>query len=195
MIEYLIYSGDNADGPVDYSTPVATVTGLTWSGPALPPGSTTRFAVRARDSVTGLAELNTDAVVTIEVDAAGSDRAGLPAAPAGLVATPIAGGAVRVEWAWPYARGPYPSGFRVYGDAGTGTVDYATVLADEAFLAPGLPGRATLTGLAGGTTYAFGVRAYNAAGLEANTSVASATSDATPPSNVENLTATPTSRA
>lgn len=194
-IEYDIFSGDHADGPIDYATPVATVTGTTWAGPALPPGSTTRFAVRARDTASGLSELNTDAVVTIAVDASGADLAGLPAAPVGLLVTAIAAGALRVEWTWPYVRGPVPTGFRVYGDAGTGTVDYATVLADVAYGGPLAPGRATLAGLVDGTTYRLAVRAYNSVGAETNGVVAPATANATPPTNVENLTATPTSRA
>lgn len=194
-LEYRIFRGDSADGPVDYAAPVATVTTLTWTGSALPLGSTTRFAVRARDTVTGLTELNTDAVATIAVDAAGADLAGLPAAPAGVLAAAIAGGAVRVDWAWPYARGPYPTGFRVYTDGGTGTVDYAAVRATAVFAGPGVPGRATVAGLADGTTCKFAVRAHNASGEERNVATATATADATPPANVQVLTATPTSRA
>jgi hypothetical protein len=195
-IVYDIYSGDNAGGPVNYTTPVAAgVTGLSWTGTALPAPSTTRFAVRARDTVSGLSELNTDAVVTIPVSAAGADLGGLPAAPAHPRAVALAGGAARLEWAWPYRRGPRPAGFRIYGDAGTGTVDHATVLATVPYSGPGTDYRATLAGLAGGTTYLLAVRAYNAAGEEPNVLTAAVTAVATPPANPTGLTATATAVA
>jgi hypothetical protein len=190
---YDIFSGDHAGGPVDYTTPVATVSGLTWTGPALPPSSTTRFGVRARDTVSGLSELNTDAAVTIPVSAAGTDLGGLPAAPGGLRVTATAGGSALVEWAWPYLRGPRPTGFRIY--QGVGSVSYAAPAGTVAYLGPRVPPRAVLAGLADGTTYQIAVRAYNAVGEEPNTIAVAVTADATAPANPENLTATATARA
>src|SRR5947199_6112807 len=92
-----IYSGDHSAGPIDYTTPVASgVSALTWTGPALPPSSTTKFGVRARDTVSGLGELNTDATVTIVVDPAGVDLSALPPPPQSVRATAQAAGAVLV---------------------------------------------------------------------------------------------------
>jgi hypothetical protein len=190
---YDIFSGDHAGGPVDYTTPVATVSGLTWTGPALPPSSTTKFGVRARDTVSGLAELNTDAAVTIPVSAAGADLGGLPAAPGGLRATAQAAGAVLVEWAWPYLRGPRPTGFHIY--KGVGSVSYAVPAGTVAYLGSRVPPRAVLAGLTDGTTYQIAVRAYNAVGEEPNAAAVAVTADATAPANPEGLTATPTARA
>src|SRR6059058_2586533 len=99
---YDIYAGSSSGGPVDYTTPVATVSALSWTGPALPPSSTTKFGVRARDTVSGLGELNTDATVTIVVDPAGVDLSALPPPPQSVRATAQAAGAVLVEWAYPY---------------------------------------------------------------------------------------------
>jgi hypothetical protein len=193
-IVYDIFAGSSSGGPIDYSTPVAAgVTGLTWTGSALPPSSTTKFGVRARDTVSGLSELNTDAAVTIPVSAAGLDLGGLPAAPGGLRVTATAGGSALVEWAWPYLRGPRPTGFHLY--KGVGAVDYATVAATVAYSGPRVPPRAVLAGLTDGTTYLVAVRAYNAVGEEPNTVAVAVTADATAPANPENLTATATARA
>lgn len=180
-ISYTIYANDGSGAPVDYSTPLSTTSALTFTTAALAHPGDWRFAVRATDGT--LEESNIDAVVRLVLDSAGVDVTNLPAAPVGLTARPIAGGSIRVTWADPGRS--KAAGFHVY--AGATTPDYGTAVATAAANASGRY-QADLAGLTDGTTYAIGVRAYNAAGEEANTTTASATATATGPAAVDGLT-------
>ena len=75
---------------------------------------------------------------------------------------------------------------------GAPTPDYSTprvtVAADAAILGSY---QANLSGLSDSTTYAIGVRAYNASGEESNTVIVTVTADGTGPLPVSGLTATP----
>lgn len=194
-ISYRVYGddGDGTGGPINYATPVATVSALTFTtGPLAFPGVYS-FLVRAFDTVTGLEDQNGDARVTVRLDATGKDISLLPNAPAGLTATPLAAGGAKVSWIYgPAGQGSKPTGFHVY--VGIGTPNYATPAATVAFHggAPSTPYFAKLTGLTGGTTYAVGVRTYNASGEETNVSTASITAVTAGPSPVVSLTSTVT---
>jgi hypothetical protein len=186
---YRIYSGGMSGGPVDYSTPVATVSGLSWVTPALPANAIVTYAVRAFDTVSGLEEPNIDARVTIRVNASQADVTGLPNAPTGLTATPAAGATARVAWQYnPGGQGGAPTGFRVY--RGTPAVDYGTVAATVPYSAGVAAYVATLSGLVDGSIYTVAVRAFNAVGTESNATVATFTADGTGPDPVNGLTAT-----
>lgn len=186
---YRIYASPAPGDPIDYATPVAAVAGLSWDTPPLTAG-VWRFGVRAFDTVSGLEESNVDAAVAITIAADLSDVTGVPLAPSGLVAYPTAGGGIRVAWSFPTEGGrARPAGFHVYKGT-SGTVDYGTVTATVLYGGPG-PYTTTLAGLADGTEYTIGVRAYGATGLEeANAATVRATADGTPPDDVEYLTAT-----
>ena len=82
-----------------------------------------------------------------------------------------------------------PTGFNVYCTAGD-AVSYAAPSAVVAF-STGIRNAfvVNLPGLADGTAYAIGVRAYNATAEEPNTVAVSATADATGPAAVDVLTA------
>jgi len=185
-IVYRIYKGDASGGAVDYSTIVATVSGLTYTAAALPTGSTTRFAVRAYDDVSLLEDDSIDSEVTIVVDAAGADITPAPTKVKALRARPLPSAAVSVEWTHddPDASRT-PTGFKVY--AGTPTVSYTTPLATIPFRGRGQIHRATLTGLTGGSAYQVAVRAYNAAGERPEADVVSVTPDSAAPPAVEGL--------
>lgn len=185
-IEYRVYSNDGAGGPVDYTTPIATTSGLTQATPALAPSSDTTFAVRARDTVTGIEERNLDARTRIILDAGGLNITDRPAPPSGLTARILPGPIVLVAWTHAVgAVGAAPSVFRVY--VGSPTPDYGTIALSVPWgrLRGTFQGR--LSGLAPGT-YQVGVRAYNAAGgEEGNTVVAEFTIPAAGPDPVEGL--------
>jgi hypothetical protein len=160
-IKYRVYANDYAGGPVDYSTPVATVTGTTWTPDPIPTGSDVTFAVRAFDDVTGLEERNVSARLRLATGPAGEDLTGLPPAPPFAWAAPHGAGGVSVTWGQPVA-GPRPASYRVYG--GTPDVDYGAPLATVAHR-EGLPvRRAVVAGLTPGEPYRFAVRSVNAAG-------------------------------
>jgi hypothetical protein len=190
-LEYQIYSNTGIGDPIDYSLAIATTGLLTWTSSPLAHPGTWRFGVRAYSTATGLEEENLDASVTIVLDASGVDITNQPKAPTSLRAIARAGGTIRVEWAYntinPF---PIPTGFKVYSGTG-GTPDYTTPVATVAF-GGAVAGsfQTDVTGLADGTAYTFGVRAYNATAQEANTSTVTCTADATGPAAVVSLTAT-----
>lgn len=166
-ISYNIYGNDHAGGPVDYSAVVANTPSLTYSPTALPLDSDNLFAVRTLDSATGLEDRNVDAVVRIVIDASGADVTNRPPPAVNVSAIAHAAGKALVTWTFNrLAGGMAPVGFKVYLTIGS-SVDYtasptATVpYAND----PATIYTATLAGLADGTAYSIGVRAYNAVGL------------------------------
>lgn len=193
-LEYRVYANDGAGGPVDYTTPVATTSSLTYVGSALPLSSDTTFAVRTRDTVSGLEDLNTDARVQIVVNAAGADVTNRPNAPRGLTARLLAAGSIRVEWLYPPAgQLGAPTSFKVWATLGA-SVNYAASPSTTVTYDPGRQlYSATLTGLTGGSAYSVGVRATNASGDETNTASVAITPDSTAPSAPTGLTGTATS--
>lgn len=187
-ISYHVYANDGAGGPIDYTTPIGTATGLSFSPPALEPSGDYRFGVRAFDDVTGYEEMNVDAAVEIILDAANHDITARPAAPTHLTATPQKGAAIRLDWSYPYVPGTVaqPTGFHVYRGTG-GVVNYGAVAATVSYTRGVLHYTATLTGLVDGTVYTIGVRAYNAVSEEPNTATVTATADGTGPASVSGL--------
>lgn len=191
-VAYHVYSNDGLGGPIDYSSPVATVAGLTWMSGPLAPSSDTKFGVRAFDVGSGLEELNLDCAAEVVIDATGLDVTDRPQPPTGLRVDPLPGGSLRVGWHYPIARGPKaPTGFHVYVGTG-GTPDYSSPAATVAYSLGFMNAFAvTLTGLTGGTAYTVAVRAYNASGDEPNATVVTATAKTSGPAPVDSLTATP----
>lgn len=187
---YHVYANAGDGGPIDYSTPVATVEGLEWTTPPLAFPGEHRFGVRAFGSVSGLEEKNADAAVLIVLDDAGNDITARPAPPFGLRLRSEAGGVVVAEWSHPGGpRETAPTGFHVY--VGDPEPDYGEPVATT-------PGKAVLgafsarlTGLADGPL-AVGVRAFNATAEEDNDNFITVVVDGTPPDPVDGLTATAT---
>jgi hypothetical protein len=187
-LTYNIYSNGGTGGPVDYSTPIATTTGLSFAAGPLASPSDNTFAVRCLDPSTNLEEANTDARVRIVIDANGLDVTGRPNPPDTLVVRPTASGGCRINWAYgPAGQGAPPSGFYVYLTPGA-VADYSNPAATVAYV-PGRVGYSCdLAGLADRATYTVAVRSYNAAATETNTTVvATVVGDATPPDDVDEL--------
>jgi hypothetical protein len=190
-IGYHVYANTGAGDPINYNTPVATVTAPGWTSGALSFPGGWKFAVRAFDSCGE--EQNLDCAVEIVLDASGNDITNRPLAPVGLRAFALAGGSVRVEWAFPAVQpGKLPTGFHVY--TGTGGVPNYTLAAATVGYSSAIAGSfvANLAGLTDGTVYTIGVRAFNAAAEEPNTITVNVTADATGPSPVVSLTAAAT---
>lgn len=180
-IQYHVYRSPSPGSPIDYATPVATVSGTTWSSPALADG-VHLLAVRAFDGADE--ELNLDAVVRVEVAPDGSDLSGLPRAPTDLDASPSAPGALRVTWR-AAADGPRATSYRVY--TGSPTPSYTLPVATVAHV-PGASLQAvSLTGLTPGSTLAVAVRAVVAAAEELNAGYVVATVDAGPPDEPDDM--------
>jgi hypothetical protein len=115
---YYIYSNAGS-GPINYSTPIATVYGLTWTSGPLAYPNTWMFGVRAFNTYGE--ELNLDAAVTIILSGSGQDITNRPIAPFGLRAFATAGGGIRAEWSYnTISPLVIPTGFNVY--LGTGQI-------------------------------------------------------------------------
>ena len=179
-------TGDS--GPIDYSTPIATLYGLTWTSSSLAYPDDWKFGVRAFNS--NGEEKNLDAAVEIILDSSGDDITNRPFVPLALRAFALAGGVIRIEWTYAAMNlAKLPTGFHVY--IGTGglpsygspvaTVSYQSAIAGS-FVA-------NLAGLSNGVTYAVGVRSYNASAEELNTTFVLVTADAAGPASVISLTA------
>jgi hypothetical protein len=206
-IVYDIYKGNSSGGQPDYSaSPYASgITALTWTdSAALADNTETVYGVRARDTVSGLNDGNTDAQVTIPVGASGQDLGGLPYAPAGLSATPGSGGTALVQWVYAATnRDNLPTGFHVYFWQSGDSPNYTTPAETVAYGLSGLPFAlnvpgtptysASLAGLSDGVSYVVAVRAYNAAGIEQNTNTVTVVGNNHYPLNVACLTGTASS--
>ena len=194
-ISYHIYANTGIGDPINYSVPIGTTTGLSFSPPALNPSSTYLFGVRAFDDVTLYEEMNVDAFVTIITDAGGNDITARPAAPQNLTATPVKGAGIRLDWTYPYVVGTVaaPTGFHVYTGT-SGTPNYGVIVATVTYTKGLAHYTVTLTGLSDGATYAIGVRAFNLTAEEPNTVVVLATADGAAPKSVANLAGFPVSQ-
>ena len=110
-----VYSNTGVGDAINYSTPIASTTNLTYTTSPLSLPGTWSFGVRAVSLATGLEEENVDCALTLILDSGGNDITSRPAPPLAIRAFALARGAVRVEWAYPRTTGPKaPTGFNVY---------------------------------------------------------------------------------
>jgi len=187
-VQYHVYANTGAGDPINYLTPIATVNGLSWTTSPLSYAGDWKFAVRAFYYPNGLEEQNLDCAVEVVLDSTGRDITNRPAPPTGLRAIAVKGGNIKVEWSYPNpaTAAKTPTGFHVYD--GIGSVSYAAPVATVSYGASiANVWTAVIAGLANGTAYSFGVRAYNATAEETNTATVTCTSDATGPSAVQSL--------
>jgi hypothetical protein len=161
---YHIYMGDHSGGPINYAAPIGTAAGTTFSPPALPAGSRTRFGIRAFDTATGMEEKNTDATIEIVIAADGSDVSAIPGDCVGVEARAAGAGNVRVAWSYLAVPGmPAPTAFHVY--ANPGAIDWTLPPVVSVTASPTRQYVTFLSGMADGVAYAVGVRSV-AAGVE-----------------------------
>ena len=164
-ISYNVYANDGQGGDVDYSTPIATTSSLSYlMGPLATPGDHT-LAVRAFDAVSGVEEANTDARVRIVLDSAGNDVTARPNAVVGLSAWPMVGETCWVSWGYDSTgQGGPPSLFNVSVTAGP-----AASLTDPAASVAYLPGVSgygcTLSSLPAGVLCTVAVQAVGSSNL------------------------------
>lgn len=190
VTSYKVYS-NHGSGPIDYSAPVKTVStaAAAWSET----GVAGAWAIAVRAVKGGIEEDNVH--VRYDFELAGSPLALLedpPATPINLVATAIAGGAIRLQLDYPAVAevSAKAETVNVYGDGGTGTVDYTspllTIAVPEHDLGRGVFALLGETAaLSDATTYTFAARASTSGGRESTSSEeASATADATAPGEV-----------
>ena len=190
---YHVYSNAGS-GPINYSTPIATVLGLSWTSDPLSYAADWWFGVRAFNNCGE--EQNLDCAVELILDSGGHDITNRPLPPTGLRAFARPAGAVRVEWAYPPTKGPKaPTGFHVYTGT-TGLPDYTTIAATVLF-STGIANSfvANLTGFADEQLYTIGVRAFNATAEEPNTTTTTATAEVLGPLAVDSLVGVATAQS
>lgn len=158
-ISYNIYTNDGRGGDVDYSTPIATTTALTFDfGPLAAPCDIT-IAVRAFDVGTGIEEANTDARARIVLDASGNDVTSRPERVRGLSARPMKKGTCRVAWGYVATeRAATPVRFAVFLTQGA-TSDLSNPAANIPYAAGTIGYECTLSGLADQAYYTVAVLA------------------------------------
>ena len=189
MAEGFYIYGNAGAGPIDYDTVLGTnsTTTLTHTTAALAYPATWRFGVRAFNA--NGEEQNTDVVRTVILDASGADASAKPNPTSGLSATAVSGGKIRLAWGYDATNEQAAcTQFIIYGDNGTGTIDYATAL-DTVTKVSGTEtsyqwDSAVLTD---GVTHKYVVRAATATIEEQNILVASATADSTLPTQPASL--------
>lgn len=186
-VNYHVYKNNDAGGPVDYSTVIATVTVPSYTYVSVFPCDTI-IAIRAFDPATGLEEQNVSARCRVRLDASGNNISAVPNAPDGLTVRPGAGGSALAQWAYNAGgQGGAPTGFHVY--IGTPTVSFGSPVASAPYSTGRLLFSANLSGLSN-ATYQVVVRAYNATTEETNTNAVTFTASSIGPLPVEDLTGT-----
>jgi hypothetical protein len=189
------YNLYHATGPgpecLDYAQPWAQVgpeSGQIQTEP-LAPAAVHWFAVRPVDA-RGIESPLAQDEVRLELDAAGKRVADRPAAVLSLAATPRPGGAVRLQWRWRAGiNGVLPQVFRIFGDGGTGTIDYGSPLGEVA-CHEGQLWYSWTSGPLGGGEHQLAVRSVTAAGAtDEQATVVSVMPDAGVPGAVSALQA------
>jgi fibronectin type 3 domain-containing protein len=158
---YSVYRGTKSDGEV--VTPIATVTGTSFTDTGLTNGKAYFYHVQAFNSVGGSALTNEISATPV----AGGGGGTAPAAPAGLNAAP-GNGSVGLSWAASAGATSY-SVYRGTASGGQGTTPVGTVTGTSF----------TDSGLTNGTRYYYKVRAANAAGTSGLSAEVSAVPAAT----------------
>jgi len=157
---------------------------------SLAAGAVHWFGIRPVDA-DGRQSPITQSETRLELDAEGSAAPDRPSAPLALHAQPLAAGKVRLRWQYRVGyTGLVPEIFRIFGDGGTGTIDYETPLGEVPFRAGQSWHVWTSGSLAPGVVHQLAVRAVAAGDVwDDPPAVVQAVPDATAPGTVDALSA------
>ena len=190
---YSIYHATGTDPDLlDYSEPWAyTGPGITQlvSGPLDAP-AVHWFSIRPVDSREVESPL-AQGEVRLELDDQGQAVPDRPAGVLAMSARPLPGGCAKVTWSYRVGRtGVLPQVFRIFGNGGSGDINYAMPLGE----APYRPSESfycwTSSPLAGGSEHQLAVRTITADGVwDEQPAVAGVTPDLAAPGEVDNLKA------
>ena len=177
---------------LDYAEPWArvgpTVTEVETA--ALQAGAVHWFGIRPVNAE-GIESAVAQGEVRLELGAQGERAPDRPAGTLALCAGPLPLGKVRLDWRYRVGSlGVVPQTFRIFGDRGTGTIDYGTPLGEVAYQ----EGHGWYTWTSGqmddGVEYQLAIRAITAAGVwDEQPAVVHATPDAAAPGEVDVLEA------
>ncbi len=184
---YNLYRGVGSSEAVDFDHPVgaagggaSSVMNFSWR----PHAASTRYCYRVKSIGGGGVESAASVPAAVaEFDALGALVGLRPNGPTGFLVRPVAGGKFGLRWVYVSRfEEAAPDHFAVFHDGGTGSVDYATVVATV----PHRSGRAhygyTSAAFAHDARRVWGVRAVTAGGVDdGNVTVAFAWADAAAP--------------
>lgn len=145
----------------------------------------TRYTAYVR-AVKDHGAVSTAATRLIHLVSDGSQLVARPNPIDSVTARPLSGGEIEVRWRQVAIDATVPtSEYRIYGDGGSGAIDYLTPLAT---VASGRT-RAVLTGLTAGIRHRLAVRAVSAGGVsDGNTAVAVAIPRSLDPAAIDEIT-------
>jgi hypothetical protein len=190
---YDLYGGAGP-GPetIDYGTPLSRV------GPSvrevqtdpLAAATVHWFGLRPVDA-RGLESPVTQSEVRLELDASGARVPDRPAGALDLVADPLPLGAVRLMWQYrPGITGVVPEAFHIFGDGGSGEINYGLPLGEAPYQDGRTTYATTVEGLASGVEHQLAVRAIGQGEVwDKQPAVVAATPDANAPGEVNALDA------
>jgi hypothetical protein len=185
----LVFRGQ--DGKIDYDNHVAVMqendTQLILTNHKLPPNTIWHY-VRCRVAMCCGKRSDPSPPCIVRIDADGNMIGLSPNAPFGLMATPLAGGKIKVRWQYSrYRQEIPPTGFRIYMCDG-GPLDFTNDLIDSVDYGGSKHYTWLSDELLNGTTYKFTVRAYRSGeGESQNTNFVSATADSEGPPALSGL--------
>lgn len=97
-ILYRVYWNSGTGGPVDFSTPLATVSSSNFQVGSLAAPSDCTFVIRSYDPITALEDANSDARLRVVIDETGRDVTSIPDVPQNVWVSPRFGGGYLVGW-------------------------------------------------------------------------------------------------
>ena len=188
----IFHAVGDAPESLDYAAPWARV------GPGvvqlvtapLDPGAVHWFGVRPVDDREVAAPV-TQTEARLELDEQGTRVPGRPAGVLAISARPLPAASARLTWSYRTgSSGVVPQVFRIFGDGGTGQINYSTPLGEVPYH-ESQPGYAWTSGpLATGVQHQLAVRAIAAGDTwDEQPAVAFVTPDAAPPGQVDSLEA------
>jgi len=154
------------------------------------PGAVHWFGIRPVDA-RGIESPTAQDEVRLELDEQGQKVPDRPAGILQLSAKPLPQGLVALQWRWRAGlAGALPQAFRVFGDGGTGTIDYQTPLGEVAYQATRQQYAWESGELAGDLEHQLAVRAVTAGGVwDEQPAVVRVTPDTESPADVDDLQA------
>ena len=186
-----IHRGQGHIDDVDYSRIIAvgsTTGSVTLPGHITHQVDTDYFYAARRVSPTGKSERGTMAVVRLSLDEQGEQRVARANRVCNLVAEAAEQGKIRLKWwYWSLGQSERCDHFAVYGDNGTGSIDYENVLAEIEYRGEHCYSYLSEAG-DDGKRYQFSVRSVTEDGSDdGNRRAVSAAVDLTGPGGIEDI--------
>lgn len=186
---YNVYRGRDHIDNIDAEHIVATTTakGMLSLADYLDHDPATNYYYLVRCiSGSGKEEQGTMAAVLLSLDESGDQRPKRSNCVAQLSAWAVGGGKIQLSWwYWPLGQAVEPDHFAVFGDGGSGTIDFDVELAQVAYNGAYFYSYLTATGV-DGQAYRFAVRAVSAVGDDdGNLGYVVAVVDLTGPASIE----------